>query len=125
MKTLVICLIFSVLVSIFAYLCMGEQAKNAHWVMFVDPFGMVLGFVIAFQGVLKSKKNEALLGLVQLSFWSLYGFFLAILPTPPNVFLQILLITLITLYLGASLTFFGMAYFESRRSEKSPDAAPT
>lgn len=122
MKILLSCLVFSILVSIFAYLCMSEQAKNAYWVMYVDPAGVVLGFIITFQGVMQAKKNEALLGLVQLSFWSLYGFFLGILPTPPNAILQILLVTLITLYLGASLTFFALAFFESRRIVQKPDA---
>jgi hypothetical protein len=123
MKTLLANLVFSVLVSIFAYVCMGEQAKNAAWVSHVNLVGAVLGFVTAFQGVLHSKKYVGLLGLTQLSFWPLYGFFLGIF-TPPNAILQILLTTIITLYLGASLVIFGLAYYDLRWGKKLPDAAP-
>jgi hypothetical protein len=121
MKTLLVCLVFSVLVSIFAYVCMSEQAKNANWVTHINLVGVVLGFVTAFQGVLHSKKYLGLLGLTQLSFWPLYGFFLGIF-TPPNAVLQVLLTTLITLYLGASLVFFGMAYYDLRFKSKPQDA---
>jgi hypothetical protein len=121
MKTLLTCLIFSVLVSIFAYTCMSEQAKNAHWVNYVNPIGLVLGFVIAFDGVLQSKKYEGLLGLVQLSFWSLYGFFLGLF-TPPSAPLQILLVTLITVYLGANVVLFGLAFYHSRFGKQPLDA---
>ncbi|MCC6126093.1 MAG: hypothetical protein IT426_14120 [Pirellulales bacterium] len=122
MKILLSCLGFSILVSIFAYVCMSEQAKNAAWVTHVNPVGVALGFVTAFQGVLHSKKYVGLLGLTQLSFWPLYGFFLGIL-TPPNAVLQILLTTVITLYLGASLVFFGMAFYDLRFKAKPQDTA--
>jgi hypothetical protein len=123
MKTLLTCLILSVLVSIFAYVCMSDQAKNAAFVSHVNPVGVVLGFVVAFQGVLHSKKYLGLLGLTQLSFWPLYGFFLGIF-APPNTILQILLTTVITIYLGASLAFFGLAFFEMRRHPNPQDAVP-
>jgi hypothetical protein len=122
MKTLLACLGFSVLVSIFAYTCMSDHATNAKWVNYINPLGLILGFVIAFHGVLESKKYEGLLGLIQLSFWSLYGFFLGILP-PPSPFLQVLLITLITLYLGANLVLFGLAFYHSRFGKPADDAA--
>jgi hypothetical protein len=122
MKTLLICLGFTVLISIFGYTCMTDQAKNATWVSHVNPVGVVLGFIVAFQGVLHSKKYLGLLGLTQLSFWPLYGFFLEIF-TPPSTILQILLTTVITIYLGASFTFFGLAFFEMRRHPNPHDAA--
>jgi hypothetical protein len=122
MKTLLTCLVFSVLVSIFAYTCMSDHATNAHWVNYVNPLGLILGFVIAFHGVLQAKKYEGLLGLVQLSFWSLYGFFLGLF-TPPNAALQVLLITLITLYLGANLVLFGLAFYHSRFGKPANDSA--
>ena len=123
MKTLLVCLIFSVIVAIFAYVCMSQQAANAAWVVYVNPVGVVLGFITALQGVLHSKKYVGLLGLTQLSFWPLYGFFLRII-TPPSPVLQVLLTTIITLYLGASLVFFGMAFYDLRWGTKSHDAAP-
>jgi hypothetical protein len=115
MKTLLTSIIFTAIVSIFAYVCMSDSAKNAVWVSHVNPVGVVLGFVVAFQGVLQSKKYVGLLGLTQLSFWPLYGFFLGIL-TPPSAVLQILLTTLITIYLGTSLVFFGLALYNNRSS---------
>jgi hypothetical protein len=124
MKALLTCLIFSVLVSIFAYTCMTEQAKNAYMVTYVNPIGVVLGFVIAFQGVLQSKKYEGLLGLVQLSFWSLYGFFFGLkMLAPPSTPLQILLVTLITVYLAANLVLFALAFYHSRFGKAASDAA--
>jgi hypothetical protein len=62
------------------------------------------------------------LGLVQLSFWSLYGFFFGLM-TPPSAVLQVLLITLITLYLGANLVLFGLAFYTHRWGKKPTDAA--
>jgi hypothetical protein len=123
MKTLLSCLIFSLLVSIFAYVCMSNHAENARWVEYVNPIGVVLGFVTALQGVLHSKKYVGLLGLTQLSFWPLYGFFLGIFP-PPTTILQILLTTLITLYLGASLVFFGLAFYDRRWGLKPNEPSP-
>jgi hypothetical protein len=120
MKTLLSCLVFSLLVSIFAYVCMSDHAENAPWVVYVNPVGVVLGFFTALQGVLHSKKYLGLLGLTQLSFWPIYGFFLRIF-TPPSVVLQIFLTTIITLYLGASLVIFGLAYYELRRGAKTKD----
>jgi hypothetical protein len=126
MKTLLSCLIFSVLVSIFAYLCMSNKAENALWVVYVNPIGVVIGFVAAFQGVLESKKYLGLLGLTQLSFWSFYGFFTGLkVIEPPNVFLQIFLITIITIYLCASLTFFGLSFYKLRWGEKKKDDPTT
>jgi hypothetical protein len=122
MKTLVTCLIFTVLVSIFAYVCMSNKAEYANYVMYVNPLGVILGFVVTFQGVLQAKKYDALLGLVQLSFWSLYGFFLGIFK-PPSAVLQVLLVTLITLYLGASLVFFALSYYHLHWGKKPQDAA--
>jgi hypothetical protein len=122
MKTLLIGLGFSVIVSIFAYVCMSNHAENAVYVSYINPLGVILGFVIAFQGVLQSKKYEGLFGLVQLSFWSLYGFFLGLMKTPGPV-LQVLLTTLITLYLGASLVIFGLAFYDLRFGKKPNDAA--
>jgi hypothetical protein len=121
MKTLLSCLIFSVLVSIFAYICMSNQAEHASRVTHINPVGVILGFVTALQGVLHSKKNLGLLGLTQLSFWPLYGFFMGIFS---GVVLQVLLVTLITLYLGASLVFFGLAYYDLRWRAKTADAVP-
>ncbi len=117
MKSLLVCLIFSVLVSIFSYVCMSNLAENASWVVYLNPVGVVLGFVIALQGVLQSKKYVGLLGLAQLSFWPLYGFFLRLL-TPPSPVLQILLTTVITLYLGASIVIFGLAFYDLRWGKK-------
>jgi hypothetical protein len=120
MKTLLSCLIFSLLVSIFAYVCMSNKAENALWVVWVNPVGIVIGFIAAFQGVLHSKKYIGLLGLTQLSFWSLYGFFTGMI-APPSAVLQIFLITIITLYLGASLVFFGLAFYEIRWGAKTKE----
>jgi hypothetical protein len=122
MKTLLSCLIFSLLVSIFAYVCMSNKAENALWVVWVNPIGIVLGFITAFQGVLHSKKYTGLLGLTQLSFWSLYGFFTGLkVIAPPNAVLQIFLITIISLYLGASVAFFGLAFYEIRWGAKTKE----
>jgi hypothetical protein len=115
MKILLSTLIFTVLVSIFAYICLGNQAVNAGWVQHVNPVGVVLGFAVAFQGVMQSKKYVGLMGLTQLSFWPLYGFFIGI---SSKVILQILLTTIITLYLGATLFFFGMIYYDLHWSKK-------
>jgi len=121
MKTLLTCLIFSVAVSIFAYVCMSNRAENANRVTHINLIGAVLGFVTAFQGVLQSKKYLGLLGLTQLSFWPLYGFFLGIFS---GAVLQVLLTTIITLYLGASLVFFGLAFYDLRWGKKPHDVAP-
>jgi hypothetical protein len=123
MKTLLANIIFTVLVSIFAYVCMSEQAKNATWVTHVNLVGVALGFVVAFQGVMQSKKYVGLLGLTQLSFWPIYGFFLGLI-MPPSPILQVLLTTVITLYLGASLIFFGLAYYDLRFKTKTNDDPP-
>jgi hypothetical protein len=123
MKTLLACLIFSVLVSVFAYVCMSDEAKNASWVVYLNPVGVVLGFVTALHGILQSKKNLGLLGLTQLSFWPLYGFILRIFGTTPPIILQILLTTLTTLYLGASLVFFVMAFYNERFNSKPHETA--
>jgi hypothetical protein len=112
MKTILACSIFSLAVSVFAYLCMDNHATEAKLVEYANPLGVVLGFMTALQGILHSKKYTGLLGLTQLSFWPLYGFLLAILP--PGLILQILLTTLITLYLGASLVLFGLAFYYER-----------
>jgi hypothetical protein len=121
MKTLLANLIFTILVSIFAYICMSNEAVNANRVTHINLLGAVLGFITAFQGVLRSKKYLGLLGLTQLSFWPLYGFFLGIFS---GTVLQVLLTTIITLYLGASLTFFGLAFYDLRFGKKPQDAAP-
>jgi hypothetical protein len=123
MKTLLSCLFFSLAVAIFAYVCMSNHAENARWVEYANPVGVVFGFITAFQGVLQSKKYLGLLGLTQLSFWPLYGFFLGIF-APPSPVVQILLTTLITLYLGASLAFFGLAFYDKRWGPKSQDSSP-
>jgi hypothetical protein len=121
MKTLLSCLIFSVAVSIFAYLCLDNRALVAQRVEYVNPVGVVLGFITALQGIIHAKKYVGLLGLTQLTFWPLYGFLLAAFP-PPGLVLQIFLTTIITLYLGASLVFFGLAFYDLRWGAKQKDA---
>jgi dolichyl-phosphate-mannose--protein O-mannosyl transferase len=124
MKIILSNLIFTVLVSIFAYVCMSDAAKNATWVTHVNLVGAALGFVVAFQGVMQSKKYVGLLGLTQLSFWPIYGFFPGLMP-PPSPVLQVLLTTVITLYLGASLVFFSLAFYDFKFKSNNSNGSTT
>jgi hypothetical protein len=121
MKTLLGCLAFSLGISLFAYICLTNNANNAKVVEYANPFGVALGFFTTLQGIVHSKKYVSLLGLSQLSFWPLYGFFLAVF-APPNILLQIFLTTLVTIYLGASLVLFGMAFYDLRWGKKTEEA---
>ncbi len=121
MRLIIACALYTVLMSIVSISLLGNGAKNAELLVQLSPVGVVLGAWTAARGLTTNQPYGGLVGVVQLAYWPMVAFVLAIVPDERywHFMRHVLLGLLILAYLVSTAALFTIHLLKKRPAASS------